>query len=254
MGHQRDDAVSDLPPPAYYAARRGGAGGWRDWWTLLHLPYTAWHLANVVLGAAVASRFDAGRLVATLAAFLLAVGVSAHALDELHGRPLRTGIPSVALGAAAAAALAGAVALGGAGVVEVGPGLLPFILVGALLVVGYNLELLGGRLHTTVGFAAAWGAFPVLTGAYAQAERVEIPALAAAGAAFAFACAQRLLSNPARTLRRRVRHVEARVVLADGRERVWGRDELLAPLEAALRALVWAMVALAAALLLARLA
>ncbi len=27
--------------PAFYAA---GTGGWRDWWTLLHPPYTAWHL------------------------------------------------------------------------------------------------------------------------------------------------------------------------------------------------------------------
>ena len=29
--------------PAFYAA---APGGWRDWWTLLHPPYTAWHLAT----------------------------------------------------------------------------------------------------------------------------------------------------------------------------------------------------------------
>ena len=91
--------------PAYYAAR---PGGWRDWWTLLHPPYTAWHLSYVVIGAALAPRVQLTPLLATLAAFFLAVGLAAHALDELHGRPLRTGIPGPALVAVAAASLAGA--------------------------------------------------------------------------------------------------------------------------------------------------
>ena len=70
--------------PAFYAA---GAGGWRDWWTILHPPYTAWHLSYVVIGASLAPHVDAGRLLATLLAFFLAVGIAAHLLDELHGRP-----------------------------------------------------------------------------------------------------------------------------------------------------------------------
>jgi len=87
--------------PAFYAAT-GRAG---EWWTLLHPPYTAWHLSYVAIGAAVAPRLDAERLVATLLAFFLAVGIAAHALDELNGRPLRTSIPSSVLAAAAAYAL-----------------------------------------------------------------------------------------------------------------------------------------------------
>src|ERR1019366_1552641 len=80
--------------PAYYAAR---PGGWRDWWTLLHPPYTAWHLAYVVIGACLAPRVSLSALVATLIAFFLAVGLAAHALDELNGRPLQTRISSPAL-------------------------------------------------------------------------------------------------------------------------------------------------------------
>src|SRR5438477_8459925 len=75
--------------PAFYALR---SGGWRDYWTLLHPPYTAWHLSYVAIGASVAPRFDGGRLGATVLAFFLGVGLTAHALDELRGRPLRTGI------------------------------------------------------------------------------------------------------------------------------------------------------------------
>ena len=86
-------------PVAFYAAR---PGGWRDWWNLLHAPYTAWHLSYVVIGAALAPHVDVSRLVATLLAFFLAVGIAAHALDELRGRPLRTRIPGPVLVAASA--------------------------------------------------------------------------------------------------------------------------------------------------------
>src|SRR5580698_9511744 len=103
-------AVSpSLERPAFYALR---PGGWRDLVTLLHPPYTAWNLANVAIGAALAPQFDGGRLAAVLGAFLLGVGVCAHTLDELNGRPLRTRISDGALKGLAGASLAGAVAIG----------------------------------------------------------------------------------------------------------------------------------------------
>ncbi|MCL2770324.1 MAG: hypothetical protein FWD42_09505, partial [Solirubrobacterales bacterium] len=73
-----------LERPAFYALR---PGGWRDLVTLLHPPYTAWHLSYVALGAAVAPHLYAVRLIACLGAFFLGVGLCAHALDELHSRP-----------------------------------------------------------------------------------------------------------------------------------------------------------------------
>lgn len=236
--------------PAYYAAR---PGRWGDWWTILHAPYTAWHLSYVVIGAALAPTLDATRLLATLGAFFLAVGVSAHALDELHGRPLGTSIPRAGLALAAGLGLLGAVALGVVGVAEVGPGLVPFILVGAFLVLAYDLELLGGRVHTDVGFAAAWGAFPVLTAYYAQAERLDLAAALAAVGAFALSYAQRSLSTPARLLRRRALQAEAAVTLRDGTVLTLGAQDLLRPLERALRALCWSTLAVAAALAVSRL-
>ena len=237
--------------PAFYAAR---AGGWRDWWTILHPPYTAWHLSYVVLGACLAPHVDGTRLLATVLAFFFAVGISAHALDEIHGHPLRTRIPDRVLWLAAGAGLIAAMALGLAGVPRVGAGLVAFIVIGPVLVAGYNLELLGGRLHSDVGFAASWGAFPALTGYFAQAERVDLVALAGAGAAFGLSYAQRSLSTPARLLRRRVTRVEGSMTMEDGTLRPIDDRTLLAPLEQALRALSWSMVALAVALALARLA
>lgn len=236
--------------PAYYAAARGG---WRDWWTLLHPPYTAWHLSYVVIGACLAPRVETSRLVATLIAFFLAVGVAAHAVDELHGRPLGTTISSAALIAVTSVSLAGAVVLGVVGITKVGVVLVPFIVVGPLLVLAYNAELFGGIAHTTVGFAAAWGAFPVLTGYVAQTSNLDLAAVLAAGAAFALSCAQRFLSTPARLIRRSTRSVDGSLILADGTSVPLDEKTLLAPMESALRAMSWAMVALASALAVARL-
>ncbi len=237
--------------PAFYAGPAGRRPG-GDWWALLHPPYTLWHLSYVAIGAAIAPDFDGVRLVATLMAFFLAVGVCAHALDELHGRPLHTSIPGPVLVVAAAASLLGAVALGLAGVGRVGPGLLVFIAVGAVLTCGYNLELLGGRLHNDTTFAAAWGAFPVLTAYYAQAETLRAPAVAAAVAAYSLSNAQRCLSTPARDLRRRVASVDGTVIGRNGHRSEVTVERLLAPLESALKAMTWGIVGLAVALVLYR--
>lgn len=236
--------------PAYYSAR---PGGWRDWWSILHPPYTAWHLSYVVIGACLAPDVDGVRLLATVLAFFAAVGVAAHALDERHGHPLRTHIPDTALLAAAGAGLVAAVALGVAGVSRVGWVLLPFIVVGPILVVSYNLELFGGRVHSNIGFAAAWGAFPLLTGYVAQAGSLDIAAVIAAFGAFGLSYAQRTLSTPARLLRRHVTRVDGVLHLDDGSLQRLDDTTLLAPLEGALRWLSWSTVALALALAVARL-
>jgi hypothetical protein len=246
--------VSDPPGterrPAFYAAR---PGGWRDWWTLLHPPYTAWHLAYVVIGASLAPHVHVSQLVATLLAFLFAVGFAAHALDELHGRPLGTRISNVALIMVTVAGLTGAVGLGIVGLSRVGWPLIPFMVIGPLLVVAYNWELWGGRIHTDAGFGLAWGAFPVLVAYVAQTGRLAASPIIAAAAAFALSVAQRRLSTPARLIRRRATGVEGRITLRNGDSLPLDARALLAPLERALHALSWGVVLVAASLAVARL-
>jgi hypothetical protein len=236
--------------PAYYATR---SHGWRrDVWAVLHPPYTAWHLSYVLIGASLSPSLDGVRLIATLLAFFLAVGISAHALDELKGRPLGTEIPGRVLAAAAMVGLVGAIALGVAGVTRVGWGLLPFIALGVLFVFAYNLELLGGKLHGDFWFALSWGAFPVLTAYFAQTGRISVAAVAAAAGAYALSFGQRTLSTPARLLRRRSRAVTGIVTLIDGSSVPLDEPTLLRPLEQALRAFSWGVVALALAMVASR--
>ena len=224
----------------------------RGWWTILHPPYTAWHLSYVAIGASLAPHVDGVRLTGTLLAFFFAVGVSAHALDEVHGHPLATGISDTALWIAAAIGLAISVTLGVAALSRVGPGLVFFIIVGAVLLVAYNLEWFGGRLHTDVVFAASWGSFPVVTSYFAQAERLDAVVVVAAVAAFLLSWAQRTLSSKARDLRRRVVRVEGTMTRVDGAVTAIDIPSLLRPLEIALHSLAWGMVALATAMTLFR--
>jgi hypothetical protein len=242
--------TSEESRPAFYAARQGG---WRDWWTLLHPPYTVWHLSYVVIGACLAPAVSVSRLLATLLGFFLAVGVAAHAYDELQGRPLRTRIPGWALVAACVVGLGGAVTLGILGVADVGVSLVPFVVVGPLLVVAYNAELFGGVVHTDAGFALCWGAFPLLTAYVAQAQGVSWGAAAAAVGAAAMSFAQRALSSPARQVRRQAVEVHGAVTFRDGREATLDGPRLIAPLERALRALALTAVLLALGLALTRL-
>jgi hypothetical protein len=189
------------------------------------------------------------RLGGTLLAFFLAVGIGAHALDELHGRPLKTGISRAGLIAAAVLSIGAAMV---AGLVYGGLRLLPFVVIGGLFAVGYNLELFGGVLHNDFGFAVTWGAFPTLVGAYAQHWTLPAAAFVAALAATLISLGQRSLSTFARMLRRKVASVSVTIAWQDGSERQLGRGDLLAPIERALRVYAWALGALAVALVLAR--
>ena len=236
--------------PAFYAL---APGGWRDYVTVLHPPYTAWHLSYVAIGATLAPHFHADRLGAAAAAFFLALGIGAHSLDELQGRPLATRIPEAMLVALTVLSVAGAVAIGIAGALSFNLWLLVFVAAGALLVPVYNLELFGGAIHNSPGFALAWGAFPLLTGYFACAGTITWVTLLAAGYAALTSYVQRVLSTPVRHLRRRVVAVTGAAQLRDGSSEPLTPEHLFGTQETALQLLAAANVCLAGALLVLRL-
>ena len=235
-----------LLSPAYYAAARGG---WSDYLGLLHPPYTLWHLSYVAMGAAAAPVLHPDRLAGTVLAFFLAVGVAAHALDELHGRPLKTQIPTPVLVALSVGGLGGATVLGIAASLIISPWVLPFVVFGVTAVIVYNLEWFGGRLHSDLGFALCWGAFPALVGYWANAERLDVTAVLLALACLVFSMVQRRLSNHVRTVRRRTLEVDGTMRLDGGEVQALSPLSLLSPAEPALRLMTFAVVLLAIAML-----
>ncbi len=237
-------AVASLAP-AFYAARQGG---WRDYWTLLHPPYTVWHLSYVLLGAAVAPAPDPRIVGGAMVAFGLAVGVAAHAFDELNGRPLQTRIPSPVLVALGASALLAAVAIGLVGATMFGPLFLLFVAGGAALVVLYAFEV--PLVHTDIGFALGWGAFPVIATAFASGAH-PVPSALAALAAALLSLAQRRLSTRARSIRRRATALGGEIVYSDGTRETIDAHALIGAPEGALSILWVAVLAVSLGVLLA---
>jgi hypothetical protein len=242
--------VSAEPRPAFYALE---SGGWRDYVTLLHPPYTLWHLSFVAIGAALAPELEVERLVAALAAFFLAMGVGAHALDELQGRPLRTQIDDKVLVALALSSIAGAVGIGLYASLAWTLWLLPMVAFGGFIVFAYNLELFGGRFHSPLWFALSWGAFPVLAGYLVMAEQLTVEAGLTAVYAGLLSAAQQHLSTQVRAIRRRATEVSGVVRFKDGTEEQIRAETLTEANERALRAIAAATVALAVALVVVKL-
>ena len=236
--------------PTFYALP---AGAWRDYVTLLHIPYTLWHLSYVVLGASVAPSLHVDRLGGTLLAFFLAVGLAAHALDELHGRPLRSRISGIWLAVIAALSLAGAIVIGALATVRISLWALPFVLFGGFIVPAYNLEWFGGRLHSDIWFGLAWGAFPALVGYWANAESLQPQAFLVAAACLALSLGQRALSKQARSLRRSAAMASGSIEFEDGHVEPITITFLLAAPEKALRLTGLAVILLALGSLAARL-
>src|SRR3954451_15757682 len=240
-------SAPELGRPAFYALR---PGGWRDLVTVLHPPYTAWNLANVCFGAAVATQIHTDRFVATLAAFFLAVGVSAHALDELNGRPLKTELSDRTLITMASVSLAGAIGIGIAGCIIISATLVPFVVAGGFFVVAYNLELFGGRFHTDFWLAFAWAAFPAATSWWINTLSfasigTDIAGLLVTAGCFGLVSVQRRLSTPVRRLRRKTVSVTGEQRLEDGTVIELTVAEIAGPLDRSLRGLSWAVVVLA---------
>jgi hypothetical protein len=235
--------------PSFYALQPGGA---RDYWTLLHPPYTLWHLSFVALGACVVDTLEPRYLAMALVAFFLAVGIAAHALDELHGRPLRTQIPRSVLISLAVIGVTGALAIGLYGASVVSWWGLVFIGIGGFLVPAYNLEWFGGRFHTDLWFAVMWGGFPALAGGFSQTGRIDVPiVLISAGCGYV-AAAQRRLSTPVRSLRRRATAVTGQISYDDGTRVPLDAAAMTPAPEGALRLLWIAMVLLAVGLVITR--
>ena len=237
--------------PAFYVL--GASGAWKDYVNLLHIPYTLWHLSYVVLGAALASTVHVDRLIGTVVAFFLAMGIGAHALDELNGRPLGTRIPRAVLIAMAVVSLTGALVMGTVAGLIATLWLFPFMAFGAFIAVAYNLGLWHDRFHSDYWFAFAWGAFPALTSYWIQSVNLTATVILLALACFTLSLAQRALSTQVRTIRRRTLNVAGTMEMTDGSIVTLDSSSMILAAERALVLLSVTVVVLAASLLAYRL-
>lgn len=234
---------------------------WARWVNVLHLPYSAWHLSYVVIGAMLAETISWPLLGWTVLAFFLGMGVAAHCFDLIEGDPLKLEISKRHLVVVGLTSILAAMGIG-AWQIEIGNvpyALWPVVFIGLFLAVGYNLEWPG--MHGDWQFATWWAVFPLLVSYFAQGSGFHPAIILVAGFASSSAMAQRVLSTRARFLRRHVENADCRLYGPydqelnthpwDGviRTKIW----LLSPLDLALQYLNGMMVALAVGLVLYRL-
>ena len=237
--------------PAFYALDTNSR--WKGYVNLLHAPYTLWHLSYVVLGASIAPSIHPDRLIGTLMAFFLAVGIGAHALDEINGRPLRTRIPRRVLAGLAAISLGVAVVLGTVAAFVVTAWLFPFVAFGIFIAVAYNLGTWNNKFHSDFWFAFSWGAFPVLTSYWINSLNLNAAAVLLACGCFTLSLAQRALSTQVRTIRREALSVEGTMQMSDGSTVNLDSSGIISTPERALSLLSLTIVVLAVGLLVSRL-
>ncbi len=235
--------------PSFYSMR---TGGWRDFITILHIPYTMWHLSYVVIGAACAPAVEGDRLAGLVLAFFLAVGIGAHALDEFKGRPLGTEKSNAFLVWLGLLSLLGAGVIGLTAIFVISFWAVPFVLFGVFITLAYNLEWFSGRFHSDVWFGLAWGAFPALTAYWANAERIDATSVLIAGGCFGLSMAQRTLSKYAKSLRRNAVSISGQIIFKNGDREELSLGRLLATPEQTLKLLSVSIPLIAIALLVAR--
>lgn len=234
--------------PSWYSTE--GHGKLADVLNLLHPPYTAWHLSYVLLGIAMSPTIFPIRSAAAMVAFFLGLGISAHALDETMGNPLKTKLSKPALYAIGFGALAVAALIGLYYVITLSIFVLPFVIAESFFAVTYNLEMFQRRFHSTLVFALSWGSIPFLTGYFVNALTLSPAIVLMAFAVALLTFVQKTLSTQARFIRRKIVEVDALRLSSGGLVPI-SSTELISPAEKSLKALTIMIFVVAIALILA---
>ncbi|MGI0091408.1 MAG: hypothetical protein ACREBS_06835 [Nitrososphaerales archaeon] len=144
------------------------------------------------------------RSIAVVLAFFLGLGIGAHALDETMGNPLQTKLSKHKLYLIGFSALGAAIGIGLYYVITLSLLLLPIICAETLFALAYNLEMFGKRLHTAWVFSLSWGVLPLITGYLVNALSLTPTVILISVAAGLLTYVQRILSTPARFVRRKL--------------------------------------------------
>ncbi|MEM2049033.1 MAG: hypothetical protein QW181_05240 [Candidatus Nitrosocaldus sp.] len=171
---------------------------------MLFLPYTGMCVSFTVIGSLLAEDLAWDRLIAIVVIYILALGVSAHALDSIGSKrkPWGNIFSSRALLAIALTALAVAYAIGIYYIVFYVPFLAIVAVLEGFFLFAYNLELFNARFHNNLFFSISWGGLPLLAGYVMQTNSISIPALIASSITALAAYAEIRVSRPYKELKR----------------------------------------------------
>jgi len=215
-------------------------------------PYSLMNVSYTVIGSMLAPTVDWNRVLVIAIIYLLALGISAHALDARGAnKPWGRFLSDKQLLALALVAFIPAVSLGVYYALEYRLTVIWAVgLAEIFFLFAYNMEWFKGRFHTDGFFSLSWGAFPVAAGFTMQTDALSLPLLVMMALGFTTAYTEISASRPYRAIKKaRMNDPNPSATsVIDGMTDYYGKQY-----ERVLKAIIFSVALLALALVLMRL-
>src|ERR671910_1044091 len=173
---------------------------------MLFLPYTGMCVSFTIIGSMLSESIQWDRVLSIFVIYFLALGVSAHAADNLGSKKIKpwgSFFTAFELKLMVIGGLFVSYVLGIYYIITFVPLLLIIAIIEGFFLFAYNFELFNGFFHNNFWFAISWGSLPLLAGFVIQTNSISILSLIASIIAFLVAYVEIRISRKYKELKRK---------------------------------------------------
>ncbi|HEX6671232.1 MAG TPA: hypothetical protein VF084_03295 [Nitrososphaeraceae archaeon] len=172
---------------------------------MLFLPYTGMCISFTIIGSMLSESIAWDRVLSIFIIYFLALGVSAHAADNLGSKKIKPWgnyFSTFELRLMVIGGLSVSYILGIYYIITFAPLLLFIAIIEGFFLFAYNFELFNGLFHNNFWFAVSWGALPLLAGFVIQTNSISVLSLISSIMAFLVAYIEIRISRKYKELKR----------------------------------------------------
>jgi hypothetical protein len=172
---------------------------------MLFLPYTGMCISFTIIGSMLSESIAWDRVLSIFIIYFLALGVSAHAADNLGSKKIKPWgnyFSTFELRLMVIGGLSVSYMLGIYYIITFAPLLLFIAIIEGFFLFAYNFELFNGLFHNNFWFAVSWGALPLLAGFVIQTNSISVLSLISSIMAFFVAYTEIRISRKYKELKR----------------------------------------------------
>ncbi len=173
---------------------------------MLFLPYTGMCISFTMIGSMLSESILWDRVLSIFIIYFLALGVSAHAADNLGSKKIKPWgnfFTTFELKLMVIGGLSVSYAIGIYYIIIFTPLLLIIAIMEGFFLFAYNFELFNGFFHNNFWFAVSWGSLPLLAGFVIQTNSISILSLFSSTIAFLIAYSEIRISRIYKELKRK---------------------------------------------------
>jgi len=177
---------------------------------MLFLPYTGMCISFTIIGSMLSESIAWDRVLSIFIIYFLALGVSAHAADNLGSKKIKPWgnfFSIFELRLMVIGGLSVSYVLGIYYIITFAPLLLIIAIIEGFFLFAYNFELFNGLFHNNFWFAVSWGSLPLLAGFVIQTNSISLLSLITSIMAFLVAYIEIRLSRKYKELKRKPQDV-----------------------------------------------